>query len=412
MVTIHQKTVIGLFLTLLFLLAANTNFAQITENQSSKLLIHNGNIINIKNGEILYNHSIVVSDGVIESIMPATNVKLNSYSIYTDANGKFVIPGIWDMHAHMRADNLPPFITTEWMMPLLIANGVTGVRDMTSSCQYDSQGPVCLDQMRKWQNEIESGKLLGPRLLALSSYQINPDWNYQFCEQEARALVHQFSNQNLDLIKIYFRLSPKAYSWIIDESEKLNIDVGGHIPIRMSVIEASEKGLRSLEHARDLLFDCYPESNKFRKEAKSQDPSVKIMHQMVDEFDENILNEIFEVMIKNNTWYVPTHVTRRMEAYADDPNFRNDFRNEYIPEMLLASWLKDADNVIAMDSTKNGRDAFMKFYKKGLEITANAHKSGVRILLGTDGGDTFVYPGFSVHDELQELVLAGLTPLA
>lgn len=376
-----------------------------------KFLIQNVNIINVKNGQILSDHSIVVSDGIIKSIIPIKNVVTSNFSNVIDAKGSFLIPGLWDMHAHLRGNNLPPQITTDWMMPLLIANGVTGVRDMTSSCETVDQGPVCLEEMREWQKEIEMGTLYGPRILSLSSFQLNPPWEYEYSKKEIIQMVETFDEQNIDLIKVYTRLSPRAYNQVMHEAKKYNIPLGGHIPLRMTVSEASTKGLRSLEHARDFLFDCYPDSKSFRKSAISQDPPIDIMYNMVDQFDEKKCQEIFQVMIKNKTWYVPTHLTRRMEAFADNFEFRNDNRNQYIPKMLLDSWNNDADRVVAIDSTKYGREAFMKFYRKGLEITGEAHDAGVRIIVGTDGGDSFVYPGFGVHDELKELVKAGLTPL-
>jgi hypothetical protein len=219
-----------------------------------------------------------------------------------------------------------------------------------------------------------------------------------------------FVEKDVDLIKVYYRLSPQAYHWIMDEANKLGIAVGGHIPLQMSVSEASEEGLRSLEHARDFLFDCFPGSEAFRDSARSQDPPIDVMHNMVEQYDASKCQDTFQIMIENDTWYVPTHVTRRMEAFADDPDFRNDPRNQYIPGMLLQAWKRDADRVIAIDSSEFGREGYMKFYQEGLDITGEAFHAGVRVLVGTDGGDSFVYPGFGVHDELKELVKAGLTP--
>jgi len=389
--------------------------AQKPDNAISQLettfLLQNVNIINVKNGQILSDRSILVSDGKIKAILPTKELDTNDFSKIIDAKGSFIIPGLWDMHAHLRANKLPPEIITDWMMPLFIANGVTGVREMTSSCETEDQGPVCLEQMRKWQKEIEMGTLDGPRFLSLSSFQLNSPDDHDYTKNEIKRMVETFDEQKIDLIKVYTGLSPKAYNRVMHEAKKHDISVGGHIPLRMTISKASTKGLRSLEHARDFLFDCFPDSKSFRKSAKSQDPPIDIMHDMVDQFEEKKCQKIFQVMIENKTWYVPTHLTRRMEAFADNIEFINDNRNQYIPKFLLDSWKNDANRVVAIDSTKYGRDAFMKFYRKGLEITGKAHDAGVRIIVGTDGGDSFVYPGFGVHDELKELVKAGLTPL-
>ena len=400
-------------LLVLLLGMGHINFLSGQNVSSSEIryLIDHVNVVDVKKGEVRPDQSILVFKGIIESVRNSDEVDVNDFKTVIDAQGKYAIPGLWDMHAHMRGDRMPPFITTEWMMPLFIANGVTGVRDMTSSCETPDKGPVCLDQMKEWQHQILEGVLMGPRFLALSSYQLNPPWDQRMTPKRAKELVNDFAEQQVDLIKTYFRLSPKAFGMIAKEAEKHDIAVGGHIPLRMSVADASRKGLRSLEHARDLLFDGFFNAKDFRKSARSQDPSAEWMHAMVDLYDPERIADIFEIMVKNDTWYVPTHVTRRMEAFADDPSFREDTRNQYMPPMLLDAWNADADCVVALDSTAYGREAYRKFYRKGLEITKEAFDAGVRILVGTDGGDSFVYPGFAVHDELEELVFAGLTPM-
>lgn len=406
--------ILTLFTVIIAFFSQNID-AQKPDKAISKLettfLIQNVNIINVKNGQMLSERSILVSDGKIKAILLTKELDTIEFSEIIDAQGSFVIPGLWDMHAHLRANKLPPDIITDWMMPLFMANGVMGVREMTSSCETNDQGPVCLEQMREWQKEIERGTLDGPRFLSLSSFQLNSPQEHDYKKREIKQLVETFDEQNIDLLKIYTGLSPKAFNRVMHEAKKHDIPAGGHIPLRMTISEASTKGLRSVEHARDFLFDCFPGSKSFRKTAKSQDPPIDTMHDMVDQFDERKCQKIFQVMIKNKTWYVPTHLTRKMEAFADNIEFRNDTRNQYIPKFLLESWKKDANRVVAIDSTKDGRDAFMKFYTKGLEITGQAHDAGIRIVVGTDGGDSFVYPGFGVHDELKELVKAGLAPL-
>jgi imidazolonepropionase-like amidohydrolase len=99
-----------------------------------------------------------------------------------------------------------------------------------------------------------------------------------------------------------------------------------------------------------------------------------------------------------------------MEAFADDPTFRSDSRSKYIPRWRWKAANDDADGVVKEDPSPEGRKAMKDFYTKGLEITGLAFKAGVKVMLGTDTADSYVFPGFAVHDELQELVKAGLTP--
>jgi imidazolonepropionase-like amidohydrolase len=99
-----------------------------------------------------------------------------------------------------------------------------------------------------------------------------------------------------------------------------------------------------------------------------------------------------------------------MEAFADDPAFRSDSRSKFIPKARWKAWNEDADGMVKEDPSLEGRKAMKDFYTKGLEITGMARKAGVKIMVGTDSVDSYVFPGFAVHDELQELVKAGFTP--
>ena len=116
-------------------------------------------------------------------------------------------------------------------------------------------------------------------------------------------------------------------------------------------------------------------------------------------------------MVEHGTWFCPTHTTRKMDAFADNEEYRSDPRLKYINLLQKLGWKFDADGMIDRAPTPAGRKAFMDFYLKGLELTGKAHRAGVKILAGTDANDTYCFPGLGIHDELQELVKAGLSPM-
>ncbi|HUF12986.1 MAG TPA: amidohydrolase family protein [Longimicrobiales bacterium] len=364
-------------------------------------------VVDVARGALLRDRTVTLRDGMIVRVERASAAPPAETVI--DGSGLYLIPGLWDMHAHMRASGMPPWITTDWLMPLNIAHGVTGVRDMASSCDGEA-GAACLEQMKEWQRAVDDGELMGPRLLALSSFPVNPGWDFDATAEQARGLVDMFAGQGLDFIKIYTRMSPTTFAHVMAEAERAGIAVAGHIPLRVTMIEAAEAGMRSIEHARDVLFDCFPGAAEFRATTRSQNPPMEVMRAMVDEHDPALCAAMFEAMVRNDTWYVPTHVTRRMDAYADDSAFRADPRTRFIPPYILESWNEDADEMVALDASPEGRRVMRGFYERGLEITGAAHRAGVRVLVGTDGGDTYAFPGSGVHDELGELVKAGLTP--
>ena len=400
---LHMNAIRAALLAFVSLLAPAGLAAQ------SAVAITNVDVVDVRTGSLLEDHTVLVVGGRIRSVEPTAGAAVLDGTTVIDGTDRYLMPGLWDMHAHLRHPMAPIVL-----MPQLIAHGVTGVREMASGCDgppdQQPEGSVCLPEMLEWRAQIERGELLGPRLLALSSFPLNPPWDFEVTEEMARGLVGMLDEQGADLLKVYYRMSPETFGWIADEAEHRGLDVAGHLPMRMTTAEAAAAGLRSVEHARDLLFDCFPGAAEWRRTAMSQNPPTDVMRAMVEDHDPVMCEATYRTLVDHDTWYVPTHVTRRMDAYADDPDFRNDPRRKYIPAEVWEEWQEDADKMVALDSTPEGRRTMRGFYEMGLEITGRAHEAGVMILLGTDGGDTYVFPGSGVHDELAELVKAGLTP--
>ncbi|MDH7942910.1 amidohydrolase family protein [Pseudohongiella sp. SYSU M77423] len=381
--------------------------SQATAQNPRTILLDSVHIIDVTAGTVSDIQQVLLQDGRIVAIgeSVADNVDHNAEFLRIDSNNGYLMPGLMDMHAHIRH----PLAAT-LIFPQFVANGVTGIREMNSECDGPQPGAPCLQQMQTWQQQIDAGELVGPRLLALSSFPVNPPWDYEATEEQIRGLVAEMDNRGVDLIKTYFRLSPQAFRWLADEAGRRELMVSGHLPVPMTVTEAVQVGLNSLEHARDLLFDCFPGSSEFRSTQRTQNPSVDWLQRMVTEHNSAQCEQILKTMADNDTWYVPTHVTRRMDAMAGDSAFRNDPRRQYIWPEVLQSWDADADNMLAMAPSSEERAIVAGFYQKGLELTGQAQDAGVRILMGTDSGDSYSYFGASAHDELQELVKAGLTP--
>jgi len=371
---------------------------------STRVTIRNVSVIDVKAGAVLPGRTVVIEGERIREVTRDSHVP--PQGVVVDGTGKYVLPGLWDMHVHLRHRAAPAV-----MMPQYLVHGVTGVRDMAADCPENAAASeVCLPEMQEWRRRIEAGEMTGPRLLALSSDPWNPPWDAAVDEATVRKVVQRARSRGADLVKVSFRPTPRAFAWLMDEARRQEIPVSGHVPLRLTIREATQLGLHSAEHARDLLFDCYPGTADFRRRATSQSPDTATIRAMVYQHDVVACDQTFRTMVEHRTWYVPTHVTRRTDALADVPTFRNDPRARYVPRALWVEWNADADRTVALDPTLSGRAARRAFYEKGLVITGRAFASGVKVLVGTDAGDSFVFPGSSVHDELAELVKAGLTP--
>ncbi|MBI4891051.1 MAG: hypothetical protein HY821_10545, partial [Acidobacteria bacterium] len=330
--------------------------------------------------------TVVVVGNRIAAVGRAGQVRLPVDAQIVDATGKYLVPGLLDMHVHLGP----------WEMPLLIANGVTGIREMGSDCHPAWSAADCLDEVRTWQRQVESGQLIGPRLLALSGWPVVarskwpakgprglaetlPEFFAAASAQQGRQLARYFAERSVDFIKITGHLPRDGFLALVDEARKLGLPVAGHEQLSTSAIEASAAGMSSFEHSRVFLFGCFPGAAEFARLGLNE-PDTKWRRRMVDEFDSTACQQVFSAFARNATRYVPTHLTRRMDAFADDAAFRNDWRSKYIPKARWKAWNQDADGMIKVDPSPEGRKAMMDFYRKGLEITRSAHKAGVKVM--------------------------------
>jgi hypothetical protein len=374
------------------------------------LVIENVSIIDAETATLRPGMTVAIENGRIRSL--ASTAGSSPSAVVVDGSGKFLIPGLWDMHVHLSSK-----LSTHLHLPLVVAHGVTAVRDMSDCRNPSDPFLACLEDKRSWNEAAGRGQLVGPRILGVASFSVHgplmrneesPGFFAPGTEGEARELARYAKERGFDFLKVYDSLPLDVYLALLEEARAQSLEVVGHRPLAVSGVEASEAGQRSFEHARLFLEECYPGAVKLRSEARRYQTSDR--RAMVDEHDASQCGELFASMRDNGAWFVPTHVTRKMDAFADDRAYRDDPRLRYIHPLQRMAWSKDADGMVASDPSPEGRKAFMDFYEKGLELSGAAHRAGVPLLAGTDANDTYVFPGSGLHDELEELGKAGLTP--
>jgi hypothetical protein len=365
-------------------------------------------VVDVEGGRVLPEHTVAIKGDRIVAVAPTSRTQVVSTARVIDGTGRYVIPGLWDMHAHLGGSGNPLMLE----LPLVTAHGITGLRIMGSP--RDLPG---LARMRQLQTATASGTLIGPRVLAIASWAVNgqagitdsmPPFFKARTRDEGRALAQYFKQNGYDLIKIYNNLSREGYLGLTEEARRLGLSFGGHEPGSLSALELSNAGQKSIEHSRIFLFNCFSGADSLQKGQLRAGTALR--QRMVDDYDPRVCGDVFRTFARNRTYISPTHVTRRMDAFAHDSAFRNDPRMKYIPARQRAAWLADASGMVGSDPSPAGRRSFMDFYRKGLTLTNDAYRAGVPVILGTDAGDSFVFPGASVHDELRELVTAGLSP--
>ena len=404
----------------LLLAAAAAPAAYARSGDPADLIITNVTVIDPETSRVVPAQEIVIDDGRIIAVRKGTKRATPAKSTI-DGTGKFAIPGLMDMHVHT---NLKPLHRST--LALMHANGITGVRDMAGDCHSEKGIAMCIGEMRKAAAAIDAGTLTGPRLLALSTMKIQSagapkdpaDPRARFFPQNAEqtaALIPVLLERKPDIIKMGDLIDTPSYQLLLDAARANRIEVSGHIPAQLSVRQAAEMGQRSIEHARDLPLDCStygPIYRAFFAKPAGDTPRpspIDRAKQAVGAQDAKLCGEQIAAMRRHGTFYVPTHLTRQMDYRASDSAYRADPRMAWIPQQQRQMWDRDLGRFAT--TTPEERDALGKFFRLGLTLTGQAHRAGVKVMAGTDTGDTMVFPGFSLHDELGLLVEAGLSPM-
>jgi hypothetical protein len=200
------------------------------------------------------------------------------------------------------------------------------------------------------------------------------------------------------------------------EAGRRGLKVGGHVPFEAGSLGSARLGYRSIEHARDLLYDCsrYGPEHRRREAAfangvigTARPSNQERLSRTVNEFDRRRCSALLGKLSTLDVYYTPTHVTRQAEALADDPAFRADRNRRYVPAERSSRWEADLSETAGLPLVQ--RSALKAFFQHGLTITQLAHRSGIPIMAGTDANDTMIVPGFSLHRELALLARAGLS---
>ena len=377
-----------------------------TRQEKADIAITNVTIIDLKGGPVKSEMTVLITHNRICKIDRADKISLAEGVTQIDGSGKFLIPGLWDMHVHWYDENY---------LPIFIANGVLGIRQMWGAPEHFD-----------WRKRRKTGDLLCPRMIIPSPIIDGPKpiWPGSISvanESEAREIVRELKGSGVDFLKVYSMLPKDIYFAIADESKKPGIPFVGHIPETVSAFEASDVGQKSVEHFFGVLDACSSRENVYREQIREaisrQEPFDSVINIIrkqkkiyLDTYDEKKAQALFKTFAINNTWQCPTLVVNKSMAFIDDETFINDPRLKYMPDDIKSSWdsLKD----FRLKARKSDEWLFAKkVFQKQLDIIKTMYETGVKFIAGTDVLNPYCFPGFSLHDELDLFVQAGLFPL-
>jgi imidazolonepropionase-like amidohydrolase len=408
-------------LTKLILLFLSVSLTVEAQDKKSTIIFRNVTLIDMTSEQPKPNMTVVIAGNRISKI--GKNLKIPKNAEVIDASGKFLIPGLWDMHVHSISEKGTRVI----FFPLEIANGITGVRDMFSDCYPDcshnngsTEDGVSLEEVNNWRKAYAAGTLIAPRIIASSPIVDGEKatWKGSLIVKnadEGREAVRYIKKRGNGFIKVYSFLSRESYFAIADEAKKQNLIFAGHIPDSVTAIEASDAGQKSGEHLTGILLASSTDEAHLRSEilasqaGKSKMSNKEIIRQMLATFSETKAAALFSRFVRNGTWMCPTLTVIRSSAFLDDANFTSDVRLKYLPAAMREEW-KPANDVRFKRLTAEDFAFRRKRFQKQIEIVGAMHRAGVKIIAGTDTPNPFCFPGFSLHDELALFVQAGMTP--
>ncbi len=338
--------------------------------------------------------TIVVAGSRIESVSPSSAGQLPASARIIDGRGKFLIPGLWDMHVHTQLAG----IDERPLLGLFIANGVTGVRDMGGDFGV-------IDGYRK---DIARGVLVGPRIVASGPY-LNgvdvplPHFDVHSAE-DARRAVDSLAALGVDFVKIHSRVPREAVFAALREARAKHLAVAGHVSYGITNEEASDSGQRSLEHLLGFPNECSAQDSvRFAR----VHPFIRVAFNQCTSRDQT---PVYHHLARNGTWVTPTLTAMWEFAILPSTALPADSLGHYLPDSLRGFW-RDAMGA-PTDLPREAEALGRALFAKRLQLVRALHAAGVPLLAGTDSPLRNSTPGFGLHEELALLVSAGLSPQA
>ena len=366
----------------------------------SVLIIHDVTVIDATGAPAQMHRTVIVRKGKIEEIgASSAGMGGKLAGAHVDGSRKFLIPGLWDMHVHMVFGDWFPR-GKEVTLPLFVANGVTGVRDMGGE----------LDVLQQWRKEIAAGTLIGPRIVMSGPMLDGPQPRFPSSiaiktPEDGRRAVDDLKRRGADFIKLQSLIPRDAVFAIANEAKKQDIPFVGHVPDSVRASEASDAGQKSFEHLIGIFEGSSPLEDEFLKGRKTQG-------QFLSTYDPKRAAALFALLTENHTWQCPTLVWERGGNLIDQTDFAHDTRAKYAPAYWKdVTWKRFTEQIVHEFNTDDLATR-KRFIEKELEVVAAMHRAGIAFLAGTDTPPgVYVFPGFSLHEELQRFVAAGFTPM-
>lgn len=370
--------------------------------------IKNVSLITMTSEQVLNNQTVLVEKGVITKISPTDKTKIGKNVKVVDGTGKYLMPGLFDMHVHFFQEQGEHINTNDTELKLMLVNGITTARIMAGH-------PSFLEAKAN----IKSGKWTGPEL-SVSSPQLVGRWpfptefkNYEMVasEKKAEEVVKQFKREGYDAIKITFMMAKPIYKAVTEAAKRENIKVVGHVgPIVM--LPAALEAKQQIEHMDMFIETLLPDTSYNHGQSVSD---YNIYSKAAWETVPHLMESKIPALAKNvkdaGIYVTPTNYffisNAGLPQTDDEIKAKPDY--QFLPSNLKEEKWKYRESYLKKMAPLASREKYVKIRK---QMVYELWKAGVPLMAGSDAPEFFVVAGFSIHDELKTMVDAGLTPYA
>lgn len=375
-----------LLLLIAFVLSCS---AQQTVNQNNREIVFRSvNVIPMDREGILQNQDVVVKGGKITAIGNTGKTKYGKGALVIDARGKYLVPGLAEMHAHVPpVDDLEPM---KEVLSLFALNGITTIRGMLGH-------PRHLELKQK----LQSGEIFGPRFITSG-----PSFNGQSVKtpEGAAQMVRQQKEAGYDFLKIHPGLTRENFDAMARTAKEVGIPFAGHVPFGVGVWRALEAGIATIDHMDGFVEALVP------AEGQTEQGNGLFGMFIAGKADTSKIPGLIAALRQSGTWVVPTQALaeRWFTPAKTAEDFRNDAEMKYMAANTLNNWVNAKNNLL--NNPAYSAEALNQLIELRRKLIYECYKNGVDFLLGCDAPQVFNVPGFSTHQELQYLVDAGLSP--
>lgn len=382
----NMKVLSSLFLAVFFSVSCNQS-AVVSEKQD--ILITDVTILDIETGKLKEHLNVAIDSGRIKSIT-AKKWDNKSFVKVIDGTGKYLMPGLAEMHAHIP----PPTVSKERIAETLflyLSNGITTIRGMLGD-------PLHL----KLREQADDGSLLSPRIYT-SSPSLNG--NSVKTKEEAILKVTQYQKEGYDFLKIHPGIKRDVFDQAIKTANEVGISFAGHVPVDVGIRHALESNYASIDHVDGFLEGLVPKSANVKP-----DENGFFGYAFTPLADTTKIDELVALAKKHSVWIVPTQsLFERWFAPITADKLLLEPEMKYMPKSTLAKWQRTKES--SMQDERFTETQWQQFDHIRKQLIYKLQKNGHGILLGSDAPQLFNVPGFSIHHEMEGMLHAGLTPL-